>query len=175
MLSGLPPVIDGACQTLILGSFPGAASLAAGVYYAHPRNQFWPILARLTGEPLTELAFDERYRRVLAHRIGLWDVLGACERSGSLDADIRKPAANDFDRLRAIAPGVRRVLFNGRAAGRFQRQFLERGYHAMVLPSTSPAHAARNFDEKNLAWHEAFESPLPVQRAAIAAVGEHRT
>ena len=54
----------------MLGSFPSAASLAAGQYYAHPRNQFWPILGRLIGEPLTELPYAERARCLLAQRVG---------------------------------------------------------------------------------------------------------
>jgi hypothetical protein len=37
-LSGLPPILDPAIHTLILGSFPGAASLQAQRYYAHPRK-----------------------------------------------------------------------------------------------------------------------------------------
>ena len=149
-------MLDAGCETLILGSFPSEASLAAGHYYAHPRNQFWPVLAAVLGEPLATLPFDERYRRVLAHRIGIWDVLGVCERQGSLDSDIRAPAANDFSRLHELGPRLRRVLFNGRTAGRFERRFRQHGFDTCVLPSTSPAHAGLRFERKLEAWRRAL-------------------
>ncbi len=152
LLAGLAPVIDSATRVLVLGSFPGAASLAAGQYYAHPRNSLWPILSVLTGDDLVALPYAQRLPRLLAHGIGLWDVLGACEREGSLDAAIRRPAANDFARLRSLCPQLATVGFNGRAAARFAPQFAQAGYRTVLLPSTSPAHASMGFEQKCLAW-----------------------
>ncbi|WP_426104133.1 DNA-deoxyinosine glycosylase [Massilia sp. TSP1-1-2] len=153
-LTGLAPVIDAHTRILILGSFPGAASLAAGQYYAHPRNALWPILAALTGEPLAALPYAERLARLLKHGVGLWDVLGACERQGSLDARIRHPAANDFTRLRALCPQLAVVGFNGQTSGKFAPQFAAAGYRTLILPSTSPALAAMSFEQKLERWQQ---------------------
>jgi hypoxanthine-DNA glycosylase len=153
-LTGLAPVIDATTRILILGSFPGAASLAAQQYYAHPRNQLWPILSVLSGEDLAGLPYAERLPRLLAHGFGLWDVLGACERAGSLDSAIRNPAANDFARLRALCPKLDTVGFNGQTSGKFAPGFAQAGYRTLVLPSTSPAHASLSFDDKLMRWCE---------------------
>lgn len=155
-LRGFPPVLDRAVTTLILGSFPGEASLAAGQYYAHPRNQFWRIAGAVLGEALAELPYRRRLRALLAHGVGLWDVIDACERTGSLDQAIRNAQPNRFDRLRRRAPALQRVLFNGQTAGRFARAFAAAGYDVAVLPSTSPAHAARSFDDKLALWRAAL-------------------
>jgi hypoxanthine-DNA glycosylase len=155
-LRGFAPVIDAGIDTLVLGSFPSAASLAAGEYYAHPRNQFWQLLGAILGEPLAPMRYADRLACVLSHRIGIWDVLAACNRCGSLDASIRQHAANDFARLARLAPRLRRVLFNGATAGRFAAAFSTHGYETVVLPSSSPAHAARSFEQKLVLWRAAF-------------------
>ena len=107
MLVGFPPVVAGDTHTLILGSFPGVASLEATQYYAHPRNQFWRLLGAVLDEPLHELPYAARLERVLEHGIGVWDVLAACYREGSLDVAIRHAQPNDFASLRAHAPRLR--------------------------------------------------------------------
>ena len=151
-LFGLPPVVATDTRILILGSFPGEASLGAQQYYAHPRNLLWPILSTLTGEPLAALPYAERLPRLLAHGFGLWDVLGACERAGSLDSAIRKPAANDFARLRELCPLLETVGFNGQTSGKFSPQFGAEGYRTVVLPSTSPAYASLTLAQKLDCW-----------------------
>jgi len=151
-LTGLAPVIVPDTRILILGSFPGAASLAAQQYYAHPRNQFWSLLTALTGDDMVTVPYAVRLELLRKHRIGLWDVLGACEREGSLDSAIRKPAANDFERLRHLCPELRTVGFNGQASGKFAPQFAAQGYRTIVLPSSSPAHMTLTFDQKLVVW-----------------------
>ena len=69
-LLGLPPVIARGTRLVVLGSFPGVASLQAGQYYAHPRNQFWPILSALWGVDLRALPYRQRLRRLRAAWLG---------------------------------------------------------------------------------------------------------
>ena len=154
LLTGLAPVIDRGTRILILGSFPGAKSLAAAQYYAHPRNQFWPLVSKLVDEDLAALPYAERLPRLLVHGVGLWDVLGACERKGSLDSAIRKPAANDFERLHLLCPALTTVGFNGQTSGKFAPQFAAAGYRTVVLPSSSPAHMTLSFEQKLQVWRQ---------------------
>jgi len=151
-LRGLGPVVDARTRVVVLGSFPGVASLDAGAYYAHPRNQFWTILERILGAPLAGRPYDERLQVLLDHRIGLWDVYASCVRSGSLDSAIEQPQRNDLVRLRRGAPALRAVGFNGRTAARFEPEVSAWGVHTAVLPSTSPAYAALDLDAKLAAW-----------------------
>jgi hypoxanthine-DNA glycosylase len=154
LLTGLAPVIAPTTRILVLGSFPGAASLAAGQYYAHPRNQAWRLLSALVGEDLAGIPYAERVQRLLAHGYGLWDVLGSCERKGSLDSQIRQPAANDLARLRQLCPLLATVGFNGQTSGKYAPQFAEAGLRTVILPSSSPAYAALSFEQKLELWRQ---------------------
>lgn len=162
LANGLPPVAAAGARILILGSMPGQASLAAGRYYAHPRNAFWPIMGALFGAA-PELPYVERLQRLTAAGIALWDVIASCERRGSLDADIVPGSvrANDFAAFFAAHPGIARLYFNGAAAETaFRRHVLPQLLPQLAgslppgrrLPSTSPAHAARGYAEKLAAW-----------------------
>ncbi len=101
---------------------------------------------------MTELPYRRRLQRVLAHRLGIWDVLHACDREGSGDASIRNQKANRFARLHRLAPRLTTVAFNGQAAGRYASEFAAAGFQTMVLPSSSPAHAGRSYQQKLAVW-----------------------
>ena len=152
--AGFPPVVDADTRVLVLGSLPGEASLAAGQYYGNPRNAFWRLMERVLDTPLVPLAYDERLYALLAHGVGLWDVIAEAERRGSLDADIRDPAANDLAALVESLPSLRLVAFNGGTAARLGGKLLGDRVPCVALPSSSPAHAARSFEQKASAWEE---------------------
>ncbi|WP_326941760.1 DNA-deoxyinosine glycosylase [Actimicrobium sp. GrIS 1.19] len=152
LLGGFPPVLDTNTRILILGSFPGVASLAAGQYYAHPRNQFWPLLAAVLEQALTTLPYAQRLQVLLDHRIGLWDVIDGCQRNGSLDSAIRNARPNDFALLRQQCPQLHRVCFNGKTSAKFAARFHAAGFDTITLPSSSPAYAQLSFAQKLVHW-----------------------
>jgi hypoxanthine-DNA glycosylase len=157
-LQGLPPVVGERTVVLVLGSFPGAASLRAQQYYAHPQNQFWRILQALW--PQHPLPGPEDYAGrctwLLARGLGLWDVYAACEREGSLDTRIRNAVLNDFTRLHASCPLLSAIVHNGGESFRHARATAQLGVPVLKLPSTSPANASWSFERKRDAWGEAL-------------------
>lgn len=153
---GLAPVIDRDIRLLVLGSLPGEASLAAQRYYAHPRNQFWSLMANVVGEDLPALDYDARLSTLLKHRVGLWDVVAEAHREGSLDSSIRGHVGNDVAGLAAGLPHLAAIAFNGGTAAKIGLKALGTlaGRHAFItLPSSSPAYTLP-FAEKLVAWQE---------------------
>ncbi len=157
-LQGLPPVIARSTRLVILGSFPGAASLAARQYYAHPRNQFWPLLSVLWGIELAALPYVERLAALRARGVGIWDVYASCIRAGSLDSAIEEAIPNDLASLRRRAPSLQCIAHNGGESARFMRATAALGVPVIRLPSTSPANASWSFDRKLAAWRAVFET-----------------
>ena len=159
-----PPIADAGTRVLILGSMPGERSLRMNQYYAHPQNAFWKIMDALFGAG-RHLDYALRLERLRAHGVGLWESLHSCQRAGSLDSAI-VPAtmeANDFNAFYVAHPRVTHVLFNGGTSAEVYRRRVVPGLapqHAHIrherLPSTSPAHATLNFEQKLFAWREAL-------------------
>ena len=165
-LQGLAPVVGPRTQLLVLGSFPGVASLAVQQYYAHPQNQFWRLLQALWPahpQPGPQ-DYAGRCAWLLERGLGLWDVYDSCERQGSLDAAIRRPQVNEFAALHARCPQLRGLAHNGAESFRHAGAALaalnaaggQTPLQAFKLPSTSPANAAWSFERKRMAWHDAL-------------------
>ena len=154
MLEGLAPVIAADTRLVILGSFPGVASLAAQQYYGHPRNGFWELVGAVIDVDLRSLPYAGRLDALRAHRIGLWDVIAQAERQGSLDSAIRNETRNPLAELVARLPALKAIAFNGGTAARMGRRQLagvDDGLALIDLPSSSPAHTIA-LDDKRRVW-----------------------
>jgi hypoxanthine-DNA glycosylase len=163
--TGFPPVVDGEVTTLILGSFPSTASLGKGQYYGHPQNQFWRLVGAVIGVPLADMPYEMRLEALLKNHLGLWDVIGRCERAGSLDSNIRNARHNDFARVTGVAQRLKRVCFNGKTAAKLEPWFAAQGYETLVLPSSSPANTL-NFDLKLRQWRQIVSPDRKTDRLA---------
>lgn len=177
---GFAPVASPDARVLILGSMPGAASLAARQYYAHPRNAFWPIMGTLLGFDAAA-PYSQRLAALQHARIALWDVLAACVRPGSLDAAIVDASIvpNDFAGFLARHPHITHLYFNGgKAADSFRRHLQRRlSAHPLAqhrLPSTSPANASQSFERKLAQWRAVIEVPGVRRGRSRPLVMQHR-
>lgn len=160
LLRGLPPLVSSRTRLLILGSFPGVASLAAQQYYGHPQNQFWKILQAIwpsSPDTIRTDSYQIRSEWLLSKGLGVWDVYAACEREGSLDSNIRNAVVNDFAGLRQTCPSLEAIAHNGGESFKHSKHTLLLGLPVYKLPSTSPANASWSFERKLAAWREVFE------------------
>ncbi len=160
VIYSFPPIASPDARVLVLGSMPGVASLQAQQYYAHPRNSFWYIIEKMFDVPAS-LTYSRRTQLLQQNRIAVWDVLKACVREGSLDSAIERDTieVNAFEDFFIRHKQIRAVFFNGATAEKeFTRHVMslplvqERGFDFYRLPSTSPAHAAMNREQKLQAW-----------------------
>ena len=157
---GLPPIAREDARLFVLGSLPGDASLAALQYYAHPTNQFWRLLGGAIAEPLVDLPYEERLGRLAQRRVGLWDVIAAATRRGSLDQAIREAQHNQLERLLHGFRDLRAIAFNGATSAAIGRRLIGGALPPRVtlldLPSSSAANT-RPFAEKAAVWQRLAE------------------
>ena len=162
-VASFPPVCAPDARVLVLGSMPGARSLAVGQYYAHRHNAFWPIMAELFGFA-PDADYEARTQALRDNGVALWDVLKTCYREGSMDADIRAAVPNDFESFLSRHEGIDAVYFNGAKAEQVWRRHVAPKLPERLLPrdqarlpSTSPAYASIDFAQKLEAWRVVTE------------------
>ena len=139
----LAPVIDAESQLLLLGTMPSPKSRETGVYYGHPQNQCWNVLAVVfdTGTPQS---IPEKLAFLHSHHIALWDVLHSCEINGAEDSSIRNPVVHDIPSLLSKAP-IRQIFTTGKKATALYKKycFPNTQRASIYLPSTSAANRGR--------------------------------
>lgn len=149
----LSPVVFSDSKMLILGSFPSIKSFESNFYYAHPRNQFWPILSSIYKMKIETR--DEKIALLEASKIAIWDVVKSCERINSSDSNLKNITLNDIEELLKKYKNLKRIFFTSKAALKFYKKgFSHLNIDTFTLPSPSPAYAAMRFEEKVRIWKE---------------------
>ena len=186
-----PSTIDKDSKILILGSFPSVASREMGFYYAHPQNRFWKVLGALFDNETIYLKStkpsEEQYQEHIKtqkaflqfHSIVLWDIVHACEITGSSDSSLKNITFNDIFTLLHTSE-ICAIFLNGIKATTLFQQYckklglpttiqayprykilasteslalkLGRKIHIFSLPSTSPANAKYSLDSLIDSW-----------------------
>ncbi|WP_434638253.1 DNA-deoxyinosine glycosylase [Sulfurimonas sp. NW7] len=157
----IEPVIFADSKVLILGSFPSIKSFEEGFYYAHPRNQFWPILAAIYKEPVQTK--EDKTALCKKHKIALFDSAASLQRdaNNSSDTNLKNIEVNDFEKLLAEYPNIKTILFTGKKAQQiFDKEYKHLKIKKVLLPSTSPAYASMKFEEKLAKYKEALPHPF---------------
>lgn len=171
---GFGPVWDADSRVLVLGSMPSPKSRAAGFYYMHRQNRFWPVMAALFADPADPLDVpgdspDSRRAFALRHHIALWDVIASCDIVGASDSSIRNAVPNDLTPILRDSH-VTRVLTTGAKAAQLYRKLIAPQLDAaditvpmIPLPSTSPANVSMRLPDLVAVYRAAFhEAGIPV-------------
>lgn len=166
--TSFPPLVAPSSRLLILGSLPGAQSLAAQQYYAHPQNQFWKLLESVFDISLISASYADRLAALTARHIALWDVIESASRLGSSDGAIKNAAPQNLWSVLDQCPQLTAIGFNGAKAAQIGRRILAeksdmltltspstaeepRQLHLLDLPSSSAANTQK-FESKRQAW-----------------------
>jgi hypoxanthine-DNA glycosylase len=141
------PIIFKDSKILILGSFPSLESFEKSFYYAHPRNQFWKLLAGLTTFPINNV--DQKICLLKEAKFALWDMVKNCTRKNSLDSSLEEIEVNNLAEFLEEHPSIEKVAFTGRLSEKlFKVHFGYLEIETVYLPSPSAAYAKMSFEMK---------------------------
>ena len=124
----------------------------AAVFYGHPQNRFWKVVAAVFGQEVPA-TIPEKKELILDNGLALWDSIASCVISGSSDAAIREVVPNDLRVVLSHAP-IRRIFCNGKKSYEMYEKYIlpATGMPAICLPSTSPANAQWSLERLTDAW-----------------------
>ena len=134
---GFEPIFDGNSRVLILGSFPSVKSRQAEFYYSNKRNRFWKVLSEAFGENEPQTV-EEKINLCLKHNVALWDIVGSCRITGSMDAAIKDYELVDLQQVLRQSK-VEKILCNGAKSYKLTKASYSGNLPVCKLPSTSPA------------------------------------
>ncbi|MGK3742509.1 MAG: hypoxanthine-DNA glycosylase [Bacillariaceae sp.] len=120
-------------HTLFLGTHPSIVSLEKVQYFGFPTNAFWWMagdclgfrrasgISSSSGLPykLTThlvhgqdkvIPYDEQVQVMVSNGFAMWDLLGSCERKGSLDNDIKMEQPNPIREFCQEHPTIKRII-----------------------------------------------------------------
>lgn len=148
----IPPVYDENSEVLVLGSFPSVKSREVMLFYGHPQNRFWRVLASVFGSDVP-CTVEEKKLFLKDKKIALWDVIASCDVTGSADNSIKNVIPNDLTDIFSCAK-IKKIFVNGKTAQKYYNKYLREktGAEAILLPSTSPANASVSFEKLCIEW-----------------------
>jgi len=159
MKKAFEPLVNPNSKILILGTMPGEKSLELQEYYGNKGNSFWKLIFTLFDKPLLQ-NYSEKTSLLIENNIALWDVLAFCERTGSLDSNIKNEVANDFESFYRKYPSIKHVFFSSKNASNYYDKYVGRRNDLKynILPSPSGANASKSFLQKLSEWEAIMDA-----------------
>lgn len=154
----IPPFYDENSKVLVLGSFPSVKSREQMFFYGHRQNRFWRVTAAVFGDQTPDTP-DEKKAFLKRHGIALWDVIYACDITGSADSTIKNVVPCDITPI-LERTDIKQIFVNGKTAEKYYKKYILPvvGREASTLPSTSPANAAWSVEKLVSEWMKIKET-----------------
>lgn len=152
---GFGPIFNSESRVLILGSFPSVKSRQIDFYYGNKQNRFWRTICGFFGEEIPETP-QEKTVFLLKNKIAVWDMITACEVTGSSDASIKNEELANLEEVLSNAK-IEKILLNGALSyNLFMRKYASLSEMAVKMPSTSPANPRFSMEKWRAVLNDVF-------------------